>query len=71
MSTIELVIGRQATAALTVADAISSFQEVLTTLGGDVEAGAAGFRGHAATGLAEALGAWFEVAVQLGPALEK
>jgi hypothetical protein len=70
MTTIELVIGQQATAALTVADAIPELQKVLTTLSDDVEAASSGFAGNASVGLAETLGAWFEVAMTLGPALE-
>lgn len=71
MTTIELVIGQQATAALTVADAVASNQQVLSALGDDLESLSTGFTGNAAVGMAEALGAWFEVAATLGPALER
>lgn len=68
---IELTIGRQATAALTVQDSVTTLNEYLRDLSDAIEASATGFKGSAAAGLGEALGSWFEAASKLGPALEQ
>lgn len=57
-------------AAHTVAAGVPPLNDLLAELSGSVETAATGFRGQAATGLGEALGAWFEAAAELGPALE-
>lgn len=57
-------------AARAVADGVAPLNTLLTDLGGAIETAATGFRGRAATGLGEALGAWFEAAGALGPILE-
>lgn len=57
-------------AAQLVAAGVPPLNDILTELGGAIETAATGFRGQAATGLGEALGAWFEVAGTLGPILE-
>ena len=58
-------------AAQAVADGVEPVQTTLQTLGADIEAAAAaGFRGQAAAGFGEAISAWFDVAVTLGPILE-
>ncbi|WP_110181136.1 WXG100 family type VII secretion target [Nocardioides solisilvae] len=57
-------------AATTVVEGIAPLQDLLTGLGGSLEASSAGFRGQAAGAFAEAVGAWFEVATTLGPILE-
>lgn len=57
-------------AARAVADGVAPLNTLLTDLGGSLETAATGFRGQAATGLGEALGAWFEAAGTLGPILE-
>ena len=69
-TTTELVIGQQATAAETVTAATATYQQVLQALADNLQAQSAGFAGQAAAGFAEAVGAWFEVAVRLSPALE-
>jgi uncharacterized protein YukE len=63
--------GELNTAAQTVADAIGPLGDLLTTLSDSVAASSTGFKGQAATGLGEALGAWFDVASTLGPALQQ
>jgi len=68
---IELTIGRQSTAAQTVQDSVTTLNEYLRDLSDGVQASEAGFRGSAAAGFGEALGAWFEAAAKLGPALEQ
>ena len=67
---IGLEFGELNRAAITVAETIEPVQAVLTTLSDSVSVSAAGFKGQAATGLGEALGAWFEVANTLGPVLQ-
>lgn len=57
-------------AAHTVAAGVQPLNDILTELGGTIETAAVGFKGQAAAGLGEALGAWFEVAGTLGPILE-
>lgn len=57
-------------AAQTVAAGIQPLNEILIELSDRVETAATGFKGQAAAGLGEALGAWFEVAGTLGPILE-
>ena len=68
--TVGLVYAEMQAAAAAVADAVEPLQTTLRDLGADIEAAAAGFKGQAAAGFGEALGAWFEVAVSLGPVLE-
>ncbi len=68
---IELTIGRQATAALTVQESVTVLNTYLRELSDAIEVGATGFKGGAAAGFGEAVGAWFESARQLGPALEQ
>ena len=68
--TVGLVYAEMQAAASAVADAVEPLQTTLRDLGADVESAAAGFKGQAAAGLGEALAAWFEVAVSLGPVLE-
>lgn len=57
-------------AAQTVVEGIAPLQDLLTGLGASLETSSPGFKGQAAAGLAEAVGAWFEVATTLGPVLE-
>ena len=57
-------------AARSVADGVEPLNTILTDLGGAIETAAVGFKGQAATGLGEALGAWFDAAGTLGPILE-
>lgn len=57
-------------AARTVVEGVAPLQDLLTGLSTAVESASSGFQGNAATGLGEALGAWFEVAATLGPILE-
>jgi uncharacterized protein YukE len=68
---IELTVGRQATAALTVQESVTTLNEYLKDLSESVQGSAAGFKGSAAAGFGEALGSWFEAASKLGPALEQ
>lgn len=68
--TIGLEFQELQTAAQTVAAGVEPLNTLLTDLGGAIESASSGFRGQAATGLGEALGAWFEVAGTLGPILE-
>jgi WXG100 family type VII secretion target len=67
---ISLGFGELDAAARTVAETIEPAQAVLTDLSDAVAAAATGFRGQAATGLGEALGAWFDAADELGPVLQ-
>lgn len=67
---ISLEFGELNAAARTVAETIEPAQAVLTDLSDTVASAAAGFQGQAATGLGEALGAWFEAANALGPVLQ-
>ncbi len=57
-------------AAITIAEGIAPTQELLGTLSDQVSAASVGFRGEAAAGLGEALGAWCDVASTLAPILE-
>ena len=68
--TVGLVYAEMEAAARAVADAVDPLQTTLRDLGAAVETAGAGFKGHAAAGLGEALSAWFDVAVTLGPILE-
>lgn len=67
---ISLEFPEMARAAQQVADGVPPLNDLLTALGGTIETAATGFRGQAATGLGEALGAWFDAAGTLGPILE-
>lgn len=67
---ISLEFPEMADAARVVAEGVAPLDALLTELSGTVETAAAGFRGQAATGLGEALDAWFGVAGTLGPILE-
>jgi uncharacterized protein YukE len=52
-------------------DAVGPLQRTLSDLGATIETEAgAGFKGQAAAGFGEAVNAWFDVAVTLGPILE-
>jgi uncharacterized protein YukE len=68
---IGLEFGELNTAAQTVAEAIGPLSEMLTTLSDSVAASATGFKGQAASGLGEAIGAWFDVATRLGPVMQQ
>lgn len=68
---IELTIGRQATAAQTVQESVTTLNDYLRGLSASIEAASAGFKGSAAAGFGEAIGAWFDSAAKLGPALEQ
>ena len=69
MSGTELELGAQTRAAQLVADGIPDVMQVVQQLGSALETGMTGFRGGAASGLAEAVTAWFEAAQALGPTL--
>lgn len=69
--TVGIVYSEIQAAAQAVADGVEPLQSTLQALGADLEAAAAaGFRGQAAAGFGEAVGAWFDVAHTLGPILE-
>ena len=68
--TVGLVYSEMQAAAQAVAEAVDPLQTTLRDLGADVETAAAGFKGQAAAGFGEALTAWFEAAITLGPVLE-
>jgi uncharacterized protein YukE len=70
MSEISLEFQEMQDAAQAVAAGVEPLNTVLTDLGGAIEVAATGFKGQAAAGLGEALGAWFDVAGTLGPILE-
>jgi hypothetical protein len=70
MSNISLEFQELQDAAQAVATGVEPLNTVLTDLGGAIETAAVGFKGQAAAGLGEALGAWFDVASTLGPILE-
>ncbi|HEX6150575.1 hypothetical protein [Nocardioides sp.] len=70
MSNISLEFQELQDAARAVAAGLEPLNTVLTDLGGAIETAAVGFKGQAATGLGEALAAWFDVATTLGPILE-
>jgi uncharacterized protein YukE len=66
-----LVYAEMQAAAQAVADAVGPLQRTLSDLGATIETEAgAGFKGQAAAGFGEAVNAWFDVAVTLGPILE-
>jgi WXG100 family type VII secretion target len=66
-----LVYAEMQAAAQAVADAIEPLQTTLSDLGATIETEAgAGFKGQAAAGFGEAINAWFDVAVTLGPILD-
>ena len=67
---IGLEFGELNTAAQTVADSIGPLDEMLTALSDSIAASATGFKGQAASGLGEAIGAWFDIAATLGPTLQ-
>ena len=69
--TVGLVYAEMQAAAQAVAEAVEPLQSTLRDLGADIETAAGtGFKGQAAAGFGEAIGAWFDVAVSLGPILE-
>lgn len=68
--TVGLDYSEMQSAAQAVADAVEPLQTTLRDLGADIEAAAAGFKGQAAAGFGEAINAWFDVAVTLGPILD-
>lgn len=57
-------------AARSVADGIAPLSDLLTQLSDSIEGASDGFAGQAATGLGEALTAWYQVAQTLGPIME-
>ena len=57
-------------AAIAIAEGIGPTQDILTALSDQVGTASVGFRGDAATGLGEALAAWFDVAATLAPILD-
>ena len=67
---IGLEYGELRDAARTVVEGIGPLSDLLTELSDGVAAGSDGFQGRAASGLGEALTAWFEVAQTLGPIME-
>lgn len=68
--TVGLVYAEMRAAAQAVADAVEPLQTTLRDLGAGIEGAATGFKGQAAAGFGEAVSAWFEVAVGLGPILD-
>ena len=67
---IGLEYGELRDAARTVAEGVGPLSDLLTQLSDGIAASSDGFQGQAATGLGEALTAWFEVAQTLGPIME-
>lgn len=67
---ISLEFAELQTAAQLVAEGVRPLSDVLTELSDTIGVAADGFQGQAATGLGDALTAWFEVAQTLGPILE-
>lgn len=66
-----LVYAEMQAAAQAVAQAVEPLQSTLSDLGATIETEAGkGFKGQAAAGFGEAITAWFDVAVTLGPILE-
>ena len=65
----QLRIGAQSRAASGLAEAIPDVVKVIEDLATQVEPAMAGFKGGAASGFAEAVSAWFEVARELPDAL--
>ena len=68
--TVGLVYTEMQAAALAVSDAVDPLQGTLRDLGTDIETAAIGFKGQAAAGFGEAITAWFDVAVTIGPVLD-
>ena len=68
--TVGLVYTEMQTAALAVSDAVEPLQSTLQSLGSDIETATNGFKGQAAAGFGEAITAWFDVAVTIGPILD-
>ena len=68
--TISIEFQEMADAAGAVAAGVEPLNTLLNDLSGAVGTASAGFAGQAASGLGEALTAWFEVAGTLGPVLE-
>lgn len=68
--TVGLVYAEVQAAALAVSDAVEPLQTTLRGLGSDIETAASGFKGQAAAGFGEAVTAWFDVAVTIGPILD-
>jgi uncharacterized protein YukE len=67
---ISLEYGELRDAATTVSDGIQPLSDLLTELSDSVGTASDGFQGQAASGLGEALTAWFQVAQTLGPIME-
>jgi len=67
---ISLEYGELHDAATTVSEGIQPLSALLTELSDSIGAASDGFQGQAASGLGEALTAWFEVAKTLGPIME-
>lgn len=66
-----LVYAEMQAAAQASADAVEPLQETLRNLATVIENEAGGgFKGQAAAGFGEAINAWFDVAITLGPILE-
>ena len=66
-----LVYSEMQAAAQAVADAVEPLQQTLQELGATIETEAGkGFKGQAAAGFGEAINAWFDVAITLGPILD-
>lgn len=66
-----LVYSEMQAAAQAVADAVEPLQQTLQALGATIETEAGtGFSGQAAAGFGEAVNAWFDVAITLGPILD-
>ncbi len=66
-----LVYAEMQAAAQAVAEAVEPLQTTLSELGATIESEAgSGFKGQAAAGFGEAINAWFDVAISLGPILE-
>lgn len=68
--TIGLELEQLNDAAIAISEGIGPVQDILTSLSDQVSAASTGFRGEAATGLGEALGAWYDVAASLAPILD-
>lgn len=71
MSDTELQIGAQAEAAQLVVGAIEPIQTTLENLGTAIQGASSGFLGGSASGLAQALEAWFTAASDLLPTLSE
>jgi len=67
---ISLEYGELRDAATTVSEGIQPLSDLLTELSDSIGTASDGFQGQAATGLGEALTAWFQVARTLGPIME-